>query len=104
MVPPIGAQGLNMSLADIATLLDLCLPPGRPATTSAVPRCSPAITAPGTADLVSRVAGIDALNRAAMAGARPLRDMRRVALQALAATPPLRRTAMRLGLGSGRGA
>ena len=48
VVPPIGAQGLNMSLADIAALLDLCLPPGRPAATSGVPRCSPATTAPGT--------------------------------------------------------
>jgi hypothetical protein len=34
-----------------------------------------------------------------MAGARPLRDLRRASLKALHGLPLLRRTAMRLGLG-----
>ena len=50
--------------------------------------------------MLARIAGIDALNRAAMAGARPLRDLRRAGLRALHAVPPLRRAAMRLGLGA----
>ena len=104
VVPPIGAQGLNMSLADIAALLDLCHAARQAGRDFGGPVVLARYHRARHADLVSRAAGIDALNRAAMAGARPLRDMRRVALQALAATPPLRRTAMRLGLGSGRGA
>lgn len=99
VVPPIGAQGLNMSLADIATLLDLCV--------AARERGEDIGAAPLLAryhrdrhgDIVARIAGIDVLNRAAMAGAQPLRDLRRLGLHALAATPPLRRAAMRLGLG-----
>ena len=102
VVPPIGAQGLNMSLRDIATLLDLAIAArdagedfGGAAVLARYDRAR-------RADLAARVAGIDALNRAAMAGARPLRDLRRTALHTLAATPPLRRAAMRLGLGMPR--
>ena len=49
--------------------------------------------------MLLRIAGLDALNRAAMAGARPLRDLRRAGLLALHGIAPVRRAAMRLGLG-----
>ena len=96
VMPPIGAQGLNMSLTDIATLLNL------------------AKTTPGTLgddamlaayqrarhrDIQTRVLGIDALNRASMLGAPALRDLRGAALSALYAVTPLRKTLMRAGLG-----
>lgn len=94
VVPPIGAQGLNMSLADIGLLLDL---------TRAAPLGSPDMLDPfhrrRWPEVMARVLGIDALNRAAMLGAPPLRDLRAMGLAALHGTAPVRRAAMRAGLG-----
>ncbi|HLS58348.1 MAG TPA: FAD-dependent oxidoreductase [Paracoccaceae bacterium] len=101
VVPPIGAQGLNMSLRDIATLVDLAREArdagrdfGEPALLSRYHRMR-------HRDILLRVAGIDALNRAAMAEAPRLRDLRRAGLRLLHGLGPLRRGAMRLGLGAG---
>jgi 2-octaprenyl-6-methoxyphenol hydroxylase len=98
VVPPIGAQGLNMSLQDIATLLDIAIAAREAGEDFGGPTVLARYHRARHAELAARVAGIDALNRAAMAGARPLRDLRGAALHVLAATPPLRRAAMRLGL------
>lgn len=93
VVPPIGAQGLNMSLGDIAALRagmgegDA----GAPAALARYARRWP--------ELAARVAGVDALNRAAMAEAQPLRDLRRLGLGALIRVRPARRLAMKLGMG-----
>jgi 2-octaprenyl-6-methoxyphenol hydroxylase len=96
VLPPIGAQGLNMSLADLATLLDLA-------------RADPAGI--GSAAMLDRydrarrwevrvrVLGVDALNRAAMAAAPPLRDLRGLVLDGLHGLAPVRRGLMRAGLG-----
>ncbi|WP_103333330.1 UbiH/UbiF family hydroxylase [Pseudotabrizicola formosa] len=96
VLPPIGAQGLNMSLADLTVLLDLA-------------RADP--EAIGSAqmldayhrkrhwDVQARITGIDALNRASMMGAQPLRDLRATALNALYSAAPVRRTLMKAGLG-----
>lgn len=94
VVPPIGAQGLNMSLADIALLLELAQSPplgGPEMLTRYHQRRWPEARA--------RLTGIDALNRAAMAGAPPLRDLRAAALAALHGVAPVRKAVMRLGLG-----
>lgn len=100
VVPPIGAQGLNMSLADIACLLDMA-------------RATPDQL--GSRDMLrryhlrrwpevkARVMGIDALNRASMVSAQPLRDLRARALDTLYAAAPIRRTLMRAGLGMRQG-
>lgn len=93
VVPPIGAQGLNMSLADLATLLDLSLTaPGSSESLRAYDRAR-------RPDAVARLTGIDALNRASIAGAAPLRRVRAAALAALFALPPVRHAVMRAGLG-----
>lgn len=96
VLPPIGAQGLNMSLADLRCLLDLA---------------NENRADPGTAkmldtyhrqrhwDIQARVTGIDALNRASMMGAQGLRDLRATALNALYSVTPVRKTLMRAGLG-----
>lgn len=97
VVPPIGAQGLNMSLADIRCLTDLvaeAADPGAPGVLDAYARAR-------TPDMLARVAGIDLLNRAAMLQPQPLRDLRRAGLTALHGVAPLRRGLMRLGLGAG---
>ena len=95
VVPPIGAQGLNMSLADIATLVGLCREAGDVGGRETLARYHRA----RHGEMLVRIAGIDALNRAAMAGARPLRDLRLAGLKAIHGAPPLRRAVMRLGLG-----
>lgn len=96
VVPPIGAQGLNMSLADLRVLVDLA---------QAAPddlgsaRMLDAYHKARHLDVQARVTGINALNRASMMGAPALRDLRAGALDALYALAPLRRTMMRAGLG-----
>jgi 2-octaprenyl-6-methoxyphenol hydroxylase len=98
VVPPIGAQGLNMSLADLNTLLDLVLQhrddPGVSAVTDTYHRRR-------HLEVQARVTGIDVLNRASMAGAQPLRDLRSQALDWLYSAKPVRQTLMRAGLGMG---
>jgi len=96
VVPPIGAQGLNMSLADLACLLDLARADperlGDRAMLAAYHRRR-------WPEVKARVTGIDLLNRASMIGAQPLRDLRAGALNALYALKPVRTTLMRAGLG-----
>jgi 2-octaprenyl-6-methoxyphenol hydroxylase len=50
-------------------------------------------------DVQARVTGIDLLNRASMAGAQPLRDLRAQALDLLYSARPVRQSLMRAGLG-----
>ena len=96
VVPPIGAQGLNMSLADLRVLLDLAQTHrddlGGPAMLAAYARAR-------HWDVAVRVAGIDMLNRASMLAPQPLRDLRAGVLNALYSMAPLRRTLMKAGLG-----
>ena len=98
VMPPIGAQGLNTSLKDIAALLD------------ALPGASNAIGGRAMLDryasvrgpdIALRLAGIDVLNRASQVAHPALRDARGAALSALHALAPVRRGLMRLGLGHG---
>ena len=98
VVPPIGAQGLNMSLADIATLLDLCVEARAAGRDIGGSELLGRYQRARHGEILMRIAGLDALNRAAMAGAKPLRDLRRAGLMALHGVPPLRRAVMRLGM------
>ncbi len=97
VVPPIGAQGLNMSLADIATLLDV-IDGGDPGDAIALGRYH----RQRHPEVLARVTGVDALNRASMAEAQGLRDLRLRALNALYTAAPVRKTLMKAGLGARR--
>lgn len=93
VLPPIGAQGLNMSLADLSALLDLsCADPGSAASLARYDRSR-------RPEAMARILGIDALNRASQLRLRPLRDLRAAALGGLYAVTPVRRLMMRAGLG-----
>lgn len=96
VVPPIGAQGLNMSLRDLASLLELA--DKSPATLGDAAMLD-AYHAARHRDISLRVRGIDALNRTSQAGAQPVRDARAMGLKALHDVTPVRRTLMHLGLG-----
>lgn len=94
VVPPIGAQGLNMSLADLSALIDLSTPDtlGTPAMLSAYHRRR-------YPDVAMRVAGVGMLNRASMIHAQPLRDARAKMLDMMYSAAPVRRTLMQMGIG-----
>jgi 2-octaprenyl-6-methoxyphenol hydroxylase len=99
VVPPIGAQGLNMSLRDLATLLDLAV--ADPANLGSQ-KMLDAYARAREPDIRLRVTGIDLLNRASMAEAPLLRDLRATGVKVLHDLAPVRRGLMRLGLGAGR--
>ncbi len=97
VVPPIGAQGLNMSLKDIAVLRDLAL--ARPEGLGDIEMLGAYHRARIT-DIRARVAGITALNRISQISSEPLRDMRAKGLDALYSLKPVRTSLMQLGLGA----
>ncbi len=96
VVPPIGAQGLNMSLADLRALLDLAVSApdrlGDAAMLAAYRRTR-------QADVALRVNGIDLLNRASMLGLPEWQALRARALAAMHDAGPVRRALMKAGLG-----
>ena len=97
VVPPIGAQGLNMSLGDMRVLLELA----REAPEALGSRAMLArYNRRRLPEVRARVAGIDMLNRASMVGDQGLRNLRAATLNALYSVAPVRRTLMRAGLGS----
>ncbi len=97
VVPPIGAQGLNMSLADTQCLLDLAkAQPDRLGDAEMLDAYHKA----RIGDIRMRVTGIDLLNRTSQARLPLLRDARAFGLNALHEVKPVRQTLMRLGLGT----
>ncbi len=100
VVPPIGAQGLNMSLRDIATLLELAQ---ADRTGLGSQHMLDAYHRARFGDIMLRVRGIDLLNRASQASAPMARDARATGLNALYALPPVRKMLMEMGLGMRQG-
>ncbi len=94
VVPPIGAQGLNMSLADLSALIELATPEGLggQAMLSAYHRRR-------YPDVALRVAGVGMLNRVSMIHAQPLRDARAKVLDMMYSASPVRRALMQMGIG-----
>ena len=97
VMPPIGAQGLNMSLGDLACLLKLAQ--GAPDRLGDADMLA-AYQRARHPEVMLRVKGIDLLNRASQAENPLLRDMRAIGVEALYGMAPLRKTLMRLGLGA----
>jgi len=96
VMPPIGAQGLNMSLNDITTLLDLAQ--ARPDGLGDAPMLE-AYHKARYSDITLRVRGIDLLNRASQASGIMARDARAAGLNALYGAAPVRKMLMLMGLG-----
>ena len=98
VVPPIGAQGLNMSLSDIKALRDIAA-------------LSNDVGAPDVLekyhrerikDVRMRVNGINLLNQASLGALPTLRKIRPFGINTLHAAAPVRKGIMKLGLGLGR--
>lgn len=94
VLPPIGAQGLNTSIADIATLAD-CLrdDPGAPDGLASYARAR-------QADMVGRAAAIDAYNRLCRSNLGPVQKLRAEGLKLVNDIAPLRRRVMMAGMGA----
>ena len=96
VVPPIGAQGLNLGFRDAAAVADAVAEHG--ARDPGAAEVLAAYERSRRPDLVSREIGIDMLNRALLLDFLPVQAMRGLGLHALANSPMLRRAAMRMGL------
>lgn len=105
--PPIGAQGLNLGLRDVADLARAVRrSPADPGAASVLADYDGA----RRRDAAPRTAAVDLLDRSLLTGFLPVQLARSVGLWAAGRIPPLRRLAMRAGLGTmaddtrGRGA
>ena len=98
VVPPIGAQGLNLGFRDAAVIADLV---GRAVAEGRDPGGADVLGDYASArrpDILSREAMTDLLNRSLLSDLLPVQALRGLGLHALAAVGPLRRFAMRVGL------
>ena len=98
VLPPIGAQGLNMGLRDAADIADIvreAMAEGRdPGAAAVLERYHSA----RRADVTSRTFAIDLANRSLLSEFWPLQSLRAAGLHLIGSIGPLRRIAMREGL------
>jgi 2-octaprenyl-6-methoxyphenol hydroxylase len=95
VLPPIGAQGLNTSLQDVAALARIISEtddPGSPAVLRAYEKAR-------AADVHMRARVIDLFNRVCRSGEAPLQALRLGGLRVVHDVAPLRRAVMQAGLG-----
>ncbi len=97
VVPPIGAQGLNMSLGDLEVLLRLCC--DQPHDIGSQSMLNAYQKARWTT-IKTRVEGIKLLNRASIAKTPLAHDVRAFALDKMHEITPVRHGLMKLGLGA----
>ncbi|WEJ11570.1 UbiH/UbiF family hydroxylase [Sinorhizobium prairiense] len=96
--PPIGAQGLNLSLRDIMTLVDLV---GRPTGSRLPADTGDHFDGRRRADILSRTASVDLLNRSLLSNFLPVQALRAAGLHLLSSAGPLRGLLMREGIHPG---
>jgi 2-octaprenyl-6-methoxyphenol hydroxylase len=98
VLPPIGAQGLNMGLRDAADIADIV---GQAISLGEDPG-SPQVLAryqsARRSDVASRIFAIDIANRSLLSDFLPVQSLRAAGLHLIGAIGPLRRLAMREGL------
>jgi len=98
VLPPIGAQGLNMGLRDAADIADIV----REAMLSGEDPGSPQVLkrydSARRADVASRTFAIDVANRSLLSDFLPMQSLRAAGLHLIGSLGPLRRIAMREGL------
>ncbi|QLF70435.1 UbiH/UbiF family hydroxylase [Peteryoungia desertarenae] len=98
--PPIGAQGLNLSLRDVAALEEVLID------RSGVPidaKAGESFDRRRRLDIASRTASVDLLNRSLLSPFLPVQMLRASGLQLLASFAPLRNFVMQEGVAPGRG-
>ena len=100
LIPPIGAQGLNLGIRDVQELVDIAdknrTDPGSPDALATYDRRR-------RPDILARSGAVDLLNRSLLSDLLPAQLLRSAGLGLLGASAPLRAFFMREGLRSGSG-
>jgi 2-octaprenyl-6-methoxyphenol hydroxylase len=98
VLPPIGAQGLNMGLRDAADIADIARDAIMSGEDPGAPQVLQRYGSARRADVSSRTFVIDMANRSLLSGFLPLQFLRAAGLHLIGSIGPLRRIAMREGL------
>jgi len=98
VIPPIGAQGLNLGLRDAATIGELAVAAYRAGNDVGGADVLSAYDKMRRADVGSRTIAIDLLNRTLLTDFLPVQGMRGLGLYMIDRIGPLRRAAMREGI------
>lgn len=98
VLPPIGAQGLNMGLRDAADIADIVGKAIAAGDDPGAPRMLERYNWSRRADVTSRTFVIDLANRSLLSDFLPMQSLRATGLHLLGSIGPLRRIAMREGL------
>ena len=99
VIPPIGAQGLNLGLRDAACIADCVADALAVGGDIAAPAVLEAYGRMRSTDIASRIWTVDLLNRSLLSSAAPVQALRGIGLHILRNVGPLRRLAIREGLG-----
>jgi 2-octaprenyl-6-methoxyphenol hydroxylase len=98
VVPPIGAQGLNLGLRDAAIIAELAADARRQNLDVGAPGVLARYDAQRRADVTSRTIAVDLLNRSLLTGFLPAQGARGLSLYLVDRIAPLRRALMREGV------
>jgi 2-octaprenyl-6-methoxyphenol hydroxylase len=100
VIPPIGAQGLNMGLRDAADIAAIVRDTISSGDDPGAPNALRRYDMTRRADVLSRTFAIDIANRSLLSDLLPVQSLRAVGLHLIGSVGPLRRLAMREGLAS----
>lgn len=98
VIPPIGAQGLNLGLRDVATLADCVSAVLRAGADIGSPDCLAAYTGARADDIRRRISAVDLVNTSLTSSFWPLSVARGLSLHVLASVPSIRRRVMVEGI------
>lgn len=98
VMSPIGAQGLNLSLRDVAALAETITDAARMGEDIGAKGVLDRYERRRSLDIQSHVIGIDGLNRAVANDIAAIKDLRRIGLKTLEKIPPLKHLVMTQGL------
>ena len=98
VVPPIGAQGLNVGLRDAADIADIAGEAIRSGDDPGSPQALARYARARASDVTSRTMVIDLANRSLLSDFLPMQAARAAGLHLIGSVAPLRRLAMREGL------
>ena len=98
VLPPIGAQGLNMGLRDAADIADIAREAMLQGEDPGAPQVLERYQKARRSDIASRTFVIDMANRSLLSDFLPMQTLRAAGLHLIGALGPLRRLAMREGL------
>ena len=98
VIPPIGAQGLNLGLRDVATVCELVVEARRNGRDPGANELLARYDRMRRADVTGRTVAVDMLNRSLLSGFLPVQASRGLGLYLIDRIAPLRRALMREGV------